>query len=163
VVAELVRRGGERLRKAKERALVAEIRLDGRRLALAVPQTYMNDSGQAAAPLVRRFGVTPARLVVLHDELDLPVGTVRVKVGGGLAGHNGLKSLKSHLHTDAFIRVRLGIGRPPGRMAGADYVLRRPGKAERNELDVAVTEGADIVACILADGAAVAMNRYNGM
>ena len=162
-MAELVRRGGERLRKAKERALVAEIRLDGRRLALAVPQTYMNDSGQAAAPLVRRFGVTPARLVVLHDELDLPVGTVRVKVGGGLAGHNGLKSLKSHLHTDAFIRVRLGIGRPPGRMAGADYVLRRPGKAERNELDVAVTEGADIVACILADGAAVAMNRYNGM
>jgi PTH1 family peptidyl-tRNA hydrolase len=161
-VIELADRAGERLRRGKERALVAELRIGKRRLAVAIPQTYMNDSGQAAAPLVRRFAVELDRVVALHDELDLPVGTVRVKVGGGLAGHNGLKSLKSHLHSDAFVRVRIGVGRPPGRMAGADYVLRRPGKAEREELDVAVAKAADIVTCILAEGAEVAMNRYNG-
>jgi PTH1 family peptidyl-tRNA hydrolase len=158
----LAERGGERLRKGKERATVAEVRIGELRLALAIPQTYMNESGQAAAPLVRRFGVPLERLVVIHDELDLPVGTVRAKVGGGLAGHNGLRSLKSHLHGDGFVRVRIGVGRPPGRMAGADYVLRRPGKAEREELDVAVAIGADIVTCILGEGADVAMNRYNG-
>jgi PTH1 family peptidyl-tRNA hydrolase len=161
-VAALAERGGERLRKGKERAVVAEVRVGPRRLALAIPQTYMNDSGQAAAPLVRRFGVGLDRVLVLHDELDLPVGKVKVKVGGGLAGHNGLKSLKSHLHSDAFVRLRIGVGRPPGRMAGADYVLRRPGKTERAELDVAVTEAIEIVDCILADGADAAMNRYNG-
>ena len=162
VVAELAERGGERLRKAKERATVTEVRIGGRKLALAVPQTYMNESGQAAAPLVRRFGVTMDRVVVVHDELDLPVGKVKVKVGGGLAGHNGLKSLKSHLHSDEFLRVRVGVGRPPGRMAGADYVLRRPGKAERAELDLAVAEAVDIVLCILGEGVDLAMNRYNG-
>jgi PTH1 family peptidyl-tRNA hydrolase len=161
-VAALAARADERLRKAKERALVAEVRVGSRRLALAVPQTWMNDSGQAAAPLVRRFDVPMDRLLVVHDELDLPVGKVKVKVGGGLAGHNGLKSLKSHLHSDEFVRLRIGVGRPPGRMAGADYVLRRPGKAERAELDIAVAEAVEIVDCILGEGTEVAMNRYNG-
>ena len=138
------------------------MRVGGRRLALAFPQTYMNESGMAVAPLVRRFGIDDLeRLVVVHDELDLPVGRIRVKVGGGLAGHNGLRSIKAHLHSDAFCRIRIGIGKPPGRREGVDHVLRAPGKAERELLAVAIEEAADAVEAILAEGPAVAMNRFN--
>lgn len=139
-----------------------EVRVDGRRLALAFPQTYMNDSGMAVAPLVRRFGVQELeRLVVVHDELDLPVGRLRVKVGGGLAGHNGLRSIKAHLKDDGFCRVRIGIGKPPGREQGVDHVLEAPTKAERAELDVAVEEAADAVEVILYEGPEAAMDRFN--
>src|SRR5205814_7673411 len=139
-------RHGERLKKAKERALVAEVRAGGRRMALAFPQTYMNDSGLAVAPLVRRFGIEDLeRLVVVHDALDLPVGRVKIKIGGGLAGHNGLKSLKAHLKSDGFLRVRIGIGKPPGRQQGVDHVLKPPGKEGRDELAVAGGEAADAV------------------
>lgn len=100
-------------------------------------------------------------LVVVHDEMDLPTGRVKVKVGGGTAGHNGLRSIQAHLHDTAFIRVRIGIGKPPGGQAGADYVLRAPGRVERAELDVAVEEAADAVQQILAGGVAIAMNRFN--
>ncbi len=124
-VALIAARHGESLKRSKEHALVAEVRVDGKRLALAFPQTYMNDSGRAVSPLVRRFGIDDlARLVVVHDELDLPLGVVRVKSGGGLAGHNGLRSIKAHLHSDAFTRVRIGIGKPPGgKEQGADHVF----------------------------------------
>lgn len=164
VIHLLASRFGVGLRKGKERALVAEVRTGGRFLVLAFPQTYVNLSGESVARLVRRYGVEgdPSRLVVVHDELDLPTGRVKVKEGGGTAGHNGLESIRSHLHTGAFVRVRLGIGRPPGRQAGADYVLKRPGKAERMELEVAVEEGADAVLCILTQGVGEAMNRFNG-
>lgn len=162
VVQLLVGRHGARLRKGKERAMVDEVNVDGRRLALAIPLTYMNLAGEAVAPLVRRHGIDdPHHLVVVHDELDLPVGTLRVKVGGGLAGNNGLKSVKAHLHTDDFVRVRIGIGKPPGKAQGADHVLKRPGKADRAALDVVVQEAADAVECILADGPDAAMNRFN--
>jgi len=162
VVALLAARHGERLRRGKELALVAELRVDGRRLAVAFPQTWMNESGLSVGPLVRRHDVGVDRLVVVHDELDLPVGRVKVKVGGGLAGHNGLKSLKAHLRDDGFMRVRIGIGRPPGRMSGADYVLRRPNKDERADLDVAVQQAADGVERILAEGVDAAMATMNG-
>jgi PTH1 family peptidyl-tRNA hydrolase len=162
VVELLAGRHGAKLRKGKERSLVDEITVDGKRLALAIPQTYMNLSGEAVAPLVRRHGITDLHhLVIVHDELDLPVGRIQVKVGGGLAGNNGLKSVKAHLHTDDFVRVRIGIGKPPGRKEGADHVLKKPSKAERLELDVTVVEAADAVELILADGAAAAMNRFN--
>jgi len=161
VVEILARRHGARLRKSKDRALVDEVRVEGRRLALAVPLTYMNDSGQAVAPLVRRFGVAPERLVVVHDELDLPVAALRVKLGGGLAGHNGLRSIKAHLHSDAFVRVRIGIGKPVRRERGADHVLDRFAKRERAEVDVTLEEAADAVEVVLADGVDAAMNRYN--
>jgi peptidyl-tRNA hydrolase, PTH1 family len=161
-VALLAGRHGGRLRKVKERAVADEVVVGGQRLALAVPQTYMNLSGEAVAPLVRRHGIDdPERLVVVHDELDLPPGRVKVKVGGGLAGNNGLKSIVAHLKTQDFVRVRIGIGKPPGRQEGANHVLRRPGKAERAELEVAVQEAADAVELILAEGPAAAMNRYN--
>jgi PTH1 family peptidyl-tRNA hydrolase len=162
VVELLAGRHGANLRKGKERSLVDEVTVDGKRLALAIPQTYMNLSGEAVAPLVRRHGITDLHhLVIVHDELDLPVGRIQVKVGGGLAGNNGLKSVKAHLHTDDFIRVRIGIGKPAGRKEGADHVLKKPSKAERLELDVTVVEAADAVELILADGAAAAMNRFN--
>lgn len=163
VVERLAARYGERLKLGKERALVAEARIEGRRVALAFPQTYMNDSGLSVAPLVRRFGIEDVeRLVVVHDELDLPVGRMKVKVGGGLAGHNGLRSIKAHLHTDAFVRIRIGVGKPPGgKEQGANHVLKPPGKTERTELDVVVEEAADAVEMILRDGPAAAMNRYN--
>jgi PTH1 family peptidyl-tRNA hydrolase len=162
VVELLARRHGARLRKSKERALVDEVRVGEKRLALAVPTTYMNDSGQAVAPLVRRFGVTPEHLVIVHDELDLEPAVLRVKVGGGLAGHNGLRSIKQHLHDDSFVRVRIGVGKPGSKEQGADHVLSRFGKRDRQQIAVTVEEAADAVETILTDGADVAMNRYNG-
>ena len=141
---------------------VAVAALGGRRLALAVPLTYMNLSGEAVAPLVRRHGIEDLhRLVIVHDELDLPIGTLRVKVGGGLAGNNGLRSIKAHLHDDDFVRVRIGIGKPPAAALGADHVLKRPSKADRAELDIVVQEAADAVETILVDGPERAMNRHN--
>jgi PTH1 family peptidyl-tRNA hydrolase len=162
VVQLLAARHGATLRKGKERALADEITVDGQRLALAIPLTYMNLSGEAVAPLVRRHGIEdPHRLVIVHDELDLPVGKLKLKIGGGLAGNNGLKSVKAHLHTDDFVRIRIGIGKPPGRAQGVDHVLKKPGKSDRAELDVIVQEAADAAEMILTDGAERAMNRYN--
>lgn len=161
-VALLAERSGAKLKRSKERALSAEVRLGGRLVAMAFPLTFYNDSGLAVVALARRHGVDdPERLVVVHDELDLEPGRLKVKVGGGLAGNNGLKSVKAHLHSDSFIRIRIGIGKPPGRQEGADHVLRRPGKRERDELDVAIQEAADAVELIVTSGVAAAMNRFN--
>jgi PTH1 family peptidyl-tRNA hydrolase len=152
------------LKRSKELALTSEVSLDGLRLALAFPQTYMNESGQSVGLLVRRFGIEDlTRLVIVHDELDLELGIVRVKAGGGLAGHNGLRSIKAHLHSDAFSRVRIGIGKPPGgKEQGADHVLKSPPKKVREELNVSIEIAADAVECILAEGVTVAQNRFNG-
>ena len=125
VVEELARRHGGRLKKARqERALTAEVvvRPGGKRVALAFPTTFVNLSGEAAAGLIRRYGIDdPQHLVVVHDELDLPPGVVRIKEGGGLAGHNGLRSITQHLKTQDYVRVRIGVGKPPTQGAG-----RRP-------------------------------------
>lgn len=162
VIELLAQRHGARLKKGKELAFVDEVRIDGKRVALAVPLTYMNESGQAVAPLVRRYGVAPEQLVVVHDELDLAVGALKLKEGGGLAGHNGLRSIKAHLKTDAFLRVRVGIGKPPGgKEQGADHVLNRFGKRDRAEIDDAVARAADAIEAIARDGIDAAMNRYN--
>jgi peptidyl-tRNA hydrolase, PTH1 family len=150
------------LKRGKERALSCEVVVGGKRLALAFPQTFYNESGLAAAALAKRHGITePERVVVVHDELDLPVGRIKVKAGGGLAGNKGLASVKAHLGSADFARVRIGVGKPPGRMQGADHVLRRPGKAERAELDIAIEEAADAVELILTDGVEAAMTRFN--
>ncbi|HEX2576616.1 MAG TPA: aminoacyl-tRNA hydrolase [Aquihabitans sp.] len=162
VVALLADRHGGRLKAGKERALSAEVRIGGRLVALAFPQTFYNEAGTSALALVRRHGIEDLdRVVVVHDEMDLPVGKLKVKVGGGLAGNNGLESIKAHLHGDDFVRVRIGIGKPPGRQQGADHVLKRPGKADRAALDVVVAEAADAVECVLAEGAEAAMTRFN--
>ena len=162
VVDLLATRHGGRLKSGKERALVDEVRIDGQRVALAEPTTYMNLSGESVAPLVRRFGIEdPTHLVIVQDELDLPTGRVRVKVGGGLAGHNGLRSIKAHLHTDAFVRIRIGVGKPPSKEHGADHVLKRVGKTDRESLAVAVEVAADAVELIVDQGADAAMNQVN--
>jgi peptidyl-tRNA hydrolase, PTH1 family len=162
VVTLLAERHGGTLKRSKERALVAEVRIDGKRVTLAFPQTYMNLSGEAVAQLVRRHGITdPEQVVIVHDELDLPLGRLKVKRGGGLAGHNGLRSIKAHLHTDAFLRVRIGVGKPVTKEQGADHVLRRPAKRDRLELDVSVNEAADAVELIRSEGVDAAMNRVN--
>ena len=103
----------------------------------------------------------PTQLVVVHDELDLPPGVLRVKVGGGLAGNNGLRSITQHLHTQDYVRVRIGIGKPPGRQQGADHVLRRPGKSDRDALAVMIERAADAVEAVLEHGPAAAQNTYN--
>lgn len=161
VIALLAHRHGARLRKAKEQALVDEARIGGRRVALAVPLSYMNESGMAVRPLVRRHGVVPEQLVIVHDELDLPLATLRVKLGGGLAGHNGLRSIAAHLHTDGFVRVRIGIGKPSSAERGADHVLDRFSKRERTEVDVTLERAADAVELIATEGVEAAMNRFN--
>lgn len=162
VVALLADRHGGRFRAGRERALTAEVRVAGKRLVLAFPQTFYNDSGLAVSALLRRHGIEDLhRLVVVHDEMDLPVGKLKVKVGGGLAGNNGLKSINAHLHSPEFVRVRIGIGKPPGRQEGVDHVLRRPSKAERAEFDVVMAEAADAVEAILSEGPDAAMTRFN--
>jgi PTH1 family peptidyl-tRNA hydrolase len=141
------------------------VHIGGRRVLLAIPSTYMNESGLAVTELVRRAGVAPdavaTQLIVVHDDLDLPPARVKLKAGGGNAGHNGLKSIDNHLKTNDYLRVRIGIGKPPGRQSGADFVLKRPGAAERDLLAVAVTEAAEAVEAVLSEGIEVAMNRVN--
>lgn len=163
VVGLLAQRHGGRLRAVKHQPMTAdEVRVDGRRVGLVRPTTYMNDSGLAVKAALRRFGVDElGSLVIVHDELDLPVGRIQVKEGGGLAGHNGLKSVRAHLHDDGFVRVRIGVGRPPSKEAGADHVLRRPAKAEQTELEIMVRDAADAVEMIASEGVTAAMNRFN--
>jgi peptidyl-tRNA hydrolase, PTH1 family len=161
VVELLARRHGGKLRRHKERSLTDEVDIAGRKVALAVPLTFMNLSGEAVAPLVRRYRVEPGQLVVVHDEMDFEVARLQIKDGGGLAGHNGLRSIVAHLHTPDFIRIRIGIGKPPGRREGADHVLKRFSKGEREQIDVTIEQAADAVETILSEGVATAMNRFN--
>jgi PTH1 family peptidyl-tRNA hydrolase len=162
VVELLAERHGARLRKTKERALVDVVRIGDARVALAVPLTFMNDSGDAVRRLAHRHGVAPEQIVVVHDELDLDVAELRVKSGGGLAGHNGLRSIKSHLHSDEFQRVRIGVGKPTSKEHGADHVLSKFSKRDREAVDVTLELAADAVELIAASDVEAAMNRYNG-
>ncbi len=162
VVEVLADRYGEKLKASRQAALVAECRVDTQLLVVAFPQTFMNESGRSVQDLVKRYGIEdPANMVVVHDELDLEVGTARMKVGGGLAGHNGLKSITAHLHTKDYLRLRIGIGRPPGSQSVSDYVLRRPGKAERIELDIEIERTADAAVQLLRDPVDSIMNGFN--
>jgi PTH1 family peptidyl-tRNA hydrolase len=159
----LAERSGEHLRSGRDRALVADARIADKKVVLAFPITYMNDSGLAVGALMRRHKlVDPRHLVVVHDELDLPPGTVRVKVGGGLAGNNGLRSITQHLHTQDYVRVRIGIGKPPSKEHGARHVLSRLPKAQRELLDASIATAADAVEMIVAEGPEAAMNEFNG-
>ena len=163
-VALLARRHQFALRRERLlRSRVASGRVDNHPLTVAIPETYMNDSGLAVAPLVRRFIDGEARhLVVIHDELDLEPGVVRVKAGGGTAGHNGLRSIEAHLHTLGFLRIRIGVGKPRGRSDGAGHVLSRPRGVEHEALAVAVELAADALEKILSDGHEAAMAAFNG-
>ncbi|WP_420435334.1 aminoacyl-tRNA hydrolase [Candidatus Poriferisocius sp.] len=163
VVELLASRHGQPLGRSREASLVAEVRVESRRVVLAVPQTFMNKSGEAVRALVRRWSIADHldRLVIVHDELDLPPGRIKVKHGGGLAGHYGLASIKSHLHTADFARIRIGVGKPSNPQAGADYVLKRPGRSDRNLLDDAVERAAEAALALLDHPVDVVMNRFN--
>jgi PTH1 family peptidyl-tRNA hydrolase len=159
VVETLAARNGTTLRAEKGlQARAATVTIGEKRVALAVPTTYMNESGLAVRGLAKRFGIDdPATIVVIHDELDLPPGTVRLKAGGGLAGHNGLRSLQAHLHTTDFLRVRIGVGKPPSARQGADHVLNRPPRAVRALLETSIETAADSVERLARDGLDAAM------
>jgi PTH1 family peptidyl-tRNA hydrolase len=159
------RHGSELTRDRRARALAAEVSMVGHRVALAWPQTYYNDSGITVVALAKRLDLLDdvSRVIVVHDELDLPPGRMKVKIGGGLAGNNGLRSIKAHLHDDGFVRVRIGVGKPPDKFQGADHVLHRPGKRERADLDVMIERAADAVEMIVRDGVEAAMGVFNQM
>ncbi|MDA8270865.1 MAG: aminoacyl-tRNA hydrolase [Actinomycetota bacterium] len=144
------------------KALLAEIKLGSEVVALAFPQTYVNNSGQALRGLVRKYPIaSPESLLVVHDELDLPPGVVRVKKGGGVAGHNGLKSIVAFYGSSDFVRIRIGIGRPMASGAIVDYVLAVPPPKERESLIAGVSTAVDAIEEILLNGVEAAMNRFN--
>lgn len=161
VVGELARRVGGRFTAHKSGADVLETRLAGRRVVLARPRSFMNVSGPAVAGTARYFKILPADVVIVHDDLDLDHGVVRLKRGGGEGGHNGLRSVSACLGTRDYLRVRFGIGRPPGRMDPADFVLRDFSAVERRELDVLVSRCADAVEQLLTQGLAAAQNQLH--
>jgi peptidyl-tRNA hydrolase, PTH1 family len=161
VVDLLARRMGARFKAHKARADVVEGRLAGQRVVLVKPRSYMNDSGGPVSSLSSFFKTPLDRLVVVHDELDLPYGGLRLKIGGGDNGHNGLRSVRRSLGSGDFNRVRVGIGRPPGSMDAASFVLRDFGTAERKDLDFNVDRAADAVEALLGEGLERAQNSYN--
>lgn len=145
----------------KSGADAVTVRVAGRQVILAKPRSYMNLSGKPVAALARFFSVDPADIVVVHDELDLDFGTLRLKLGGGEGGHNGLRSISQAIGTKDYLRVRVGIGRPPGRMDPADYVLKPFSSVERKELDLNCEEAADAVELLLRVGLEAAQNRLH--
>jgi PTH1 family peptidyl-tRNA hydrolase len=166
MVADLIagRIGAKFGRHRRAVAEVAEGRLGfgGPRLVLAKPLTYMNLSGGPAVALAQFYKVPPEQIIAVHDELDIPYGQVRAKIGGGEGGHNGLRSMSKSLGTKDYARVRFGIGRPPGRQDPADYVLSDFSAAERKELDFLVDRAADVAEAIASKGVEWAQNAYNG-
>ena len=155
------RAGGGRFSRHRSGADVLEGRLAGRRVVLARPRTYMNVSGGPVAGLVRYFGVPVEDLVVVHDDLDLGFGVIRLKRGGGEGGHNGLRDTSKALGTKDYVRVRVGVGRPPGRMDAADFVLRDFSAAERKDLPWLVDAAADAVELVVVEGLEKAQLRVH--
>jgi PTH1 family peptidyl-tRNA hydrolase len=156
----LLERSNASLKSHKSGCLVAEVAIDDAKTVLARPTTYMNESGRPVGQLVRFYRAPPPRLIVIHDELDIPFGEVRLKFGGGTAGHNGLNSIVPHLRTKDFVRVRIGIGRPGGTGAVAK-VLDTFSRAERDELPVLLDRAADAVEAVIGRGLDRAMNEFN--
>ena len=167
VVDLLARRAGERLTRHKRAvAMTAQVRIGGPGptgvpAVLVEPLSYMNDSGGPVKALMSFYDVDVEHLVVVHDELDLPLGRLRLKRGGGDNGHNGLRSIRAALGSGEFVRVRLGIGRPPGRQDPAAYVLKPFSTAERTEALVMAEEGADAIEVLLTAGLSAAQNAFN--
>ncbi len=161
VLDVLAERVGGRFKAHKGRADILETRLAGRRVVLAKPRSFMNESGGPVASLRDFFRVPVAQVVAVHDELDLEPGMLRLKVGGGDNGHNGLRSLRRSLGSGDFARVRVGIGRPPGRQDPADFVLRDFPGAQRKDLEVTLERAADAVEALVGEGLAAAQNAFN--
>jgi len=167
VVDELARRHhGSMSRNKKTNAVEARISIGGMgpsgvAVAVAKPLSYMNLSGGPVSSLVKYYSVQPESVVVVHDELDVPFGSIRLKKGGGSAGHNGLKDISKALATPDYVRIRVGVGRPPGRQAAADYVLKPFSTTERKELDLVIALAADAVEDLVTKGLADAQQRFH--
>ena len=154
------------LKAGRDRALFAEVNTTAnaqtKHLLLAMPTTFMNESGNAVGPLARRYAISdPLKIIIVHDELDLEPGVVKIKSGGGLAGHNGLASITQHLKTQDFLRVRIGVGKPPSKEQGGDHVLSKIPARERELLDISVQVAADAVQLMVAEGLDAAMRNIN--
>lgn len=162
VVERLARRHEIWAQRLERRALVGQGLINEMPVVLARPQTYMNLSGESVAPLMRKFSLTPEAVLVVTDDLDLPVGRIRIRKSGSPGGHNGLKSLVEHLDTEDFPRVRIGVGRPRPDVRVIDHVLTPFEAEEEPIIDAAVDRAADAVEDFLADGADAAMSRFNG-
>ena len=161
VVEELAREAGERFRKVRFLPVEsAEIRMDDR-VVLARSTRYMNESGPSYASLAKKQSIDPDHLIAVHDELDIPAGTIRIKQGGGNSGHNGLRSLDQALRTPEYLRVRVGIGRPPGRQDPSDFVLQPVGARDEADLALLVTHAADAVRSLVSDGLERTQDRFN--
>jgi len=161
VVEALAERASARVSDKKFKARVGRARLQGEDCLLMKPETFMNLSGESVGPALGFFKLATQQVIVLHDELDLPLGKLKMKKGGGHGGHNGLRSLKKHLPDDGFVRIRIGIGRPPPQWDSADYVLSKFNRDEWTEVDRVVNDAADAVEAIFKDGVGKAMGRFN--
>lgn len=162
VVDELARSAAERLRKTRFLPVeAAKIAIDGEHVWLAKSLRYMNESGPSYASIARKHDVAPDHVIAVHDEIDIPFGALRIKLGGGTAGHNGLRSLQQALRTPEFLRVRLGVGRPPGRLDPADFVLQPFGKREQADVAILVDDAADAVRSLVSDGLARTQDRFS--
>lgn len=156
--------GGSFKKHGKARAVVCEGRLGmgGPKVILAKPLTYMNVSGGPVAALTNFYGLDPDQVIVVHDELDIPFDTVKLKIGGGEGGHNGLRDISKALGTKDYYRVRTGIGRPPGQMQTADFVLKPFTTAEKKDLPFLISTAADATEMLIKDGLLAAQQRYHG-
>ncbi|MEV8157777.1 aminoacyl-tRNA hydrolase [Kocuria salsicia] len=163
VVAELARRAGEKLSAHRARAAVAETRMrpGSPRLVLAQPLSYMNVSGGPVSALAKYYSLGLEDLVVVHDDVDLPFGAVKLKRGGGEGGHNGLRDITKAMGGRDYVRVRVGVGRPPGRMDTADYVLKRFSGAQAKELPLLVSDAADAVEMLTEQGLTEAQQHFH--
>ncbi|MCU0486374.1 MAG: aminoacyl-tRNA hydrolase [Anaerolineales bacterium] len=162
LLSRLAERLGETFSRVESRALLTKAVYQGRRLILAKPQTYMNASGNSVRSLLRFYKVPVQNLLVAFDDVDLPFETIRIRAEGGSGGQKGMQSIIDQLGSEAFPRLRIGIGRPPGRMEAADYVLQDFSKAERELLAITLDRAADAVLSFVTDGLDKAMNLYNG-
>ena len=150
------------LKRVKFKAQIGNGKLEDIPIIIAKPLTFMNNSGEAVAPLVRYFKVPLERLLVIHDDMDLPLGTLRMRPSGGSAGHNGMLSIFDKLGTNAIPRLRVGIGRPPGRMDPADYVLQDFPKSDEELLKMVIAQACEAALAFITTGLEKAMNTYNG-
>jgi len=150
------------LKRVKFKAQIGNGKLGDIPIIIAKPLTFMNNSGEAVAPLVRYFKVPLERLLVIHDDMDLPLGTLRMRPSGGSAGHNGMLSIFDKLGTNAIPRLRVGIGRPPGRMDPADYVLQDFSRSEEELLNMVIAQACEAALAFITTGLEKAMNTYNG-
>lgn len=148
--------------KLQSRAIVTSGLYEDRKIILAKPQTYMNLSGQSVQGLLRFYKIPPGNLIVAHDDLDLPLGTIRIRPGGGAGGQRGMASTIEYLGTKEFPRLRLGIGRPPGRMDPADYVLQNFSRADLLVVSGTLERATQAVLSFVTDGLNIAMNKFNG-